>query len=142
MSLDVNKAIARRFYEGYNTGDLDTMFALIAPDVVWHGPSDQPLTREQWKQIDATLVSAFSTLSITIEDQIAEADRVVTRTTLQGSHQGEFQGLAPTGKRVTMRAINIDRIVDGQVVEHWVASYSPSLLQQLTAPTPSQSSGQ
>jgi len=56
MSLDMNKAIARRFYEGYNTGDLDSMFALIAPDVVWHGPSGEPLTREQWKQIDATLV--------------------------------------------------------------------------------------
>ncbi len=64
---------------------------------------------------------------------IAEGDRVVTRTTLQGSHQGQFQGLAPTGKLVTMRAINIDRIAHGQVVEHWVATYSPSLFQQLTA---------
>jgi len=90
----------------------------------------------------AVLVSAFPTLSLTIEDQVAEADRVVTRTTLQGSHQGEFQGLAPTGKRVTMRAINIDRIVNGQVVEHWVATYSPSLLQQVIVSTPSQSSGQ
>ncbi len=141
MSLEANKAIARRFYEGYNTGDLDTMFALIAPDVVWHGPSGLPLTREEWKHIDATVFGAFPTLSLTIEDQIAEADRVVTRTTLRGSHQGEFQGLAPTGKLVTIRAINIDRIAHGQVVEHWVATYSPSLLQQLTAPTPEQSSG-
>jgi len=140
MSLDMNKALARRFYEGYTTGDLDTMFALIAPDVIWHGPSSQPLTREQWKQIDAMLLRAFPALSMTIEDQIAEADRVVTLTTLQGSHQGEFQGLAPTGKVVTVRAINIDRIVDGHVVEHWVASYSPGVLQQLTAPSPSQTS--
>jgi steroid delta-isomerase-like uncharacterized protein len=135
MSLEENKAIARRFYEGYNTGDLDTMFTLIAPDVVWHGPVGLPLSREQWKQIDATLLGAFPTLSLNIEDQIAEADRVVTRTTLQGTHQGEFQGLPPTGKLVTMRAINIDRISDGQVVEHWVATYSPGLREQLTAPT-------
>jgi hypothetical protein len=131
MPLEENKVIARRFYEGYNTGDLETMFAFIAPDVVWYGPSGLPLTREQWRQIDATLLGAFPTLSITIEDQIAEDDRVVTRTKLQGAHQGEFQGLAPTGKLVTMYAINIDRIAHGQVIEHWVATYSPSLLQQL-----------
>jgi len=136
MSLDENKAIARRFYEGYNTGNLETMFALIALDVVWHGPSGLPLTREDWKQIDATLLSAFPTLSITIEDQIAEEDLVVTRTTLQGTHQGEFQGLSPTGKLATMRAINIDRIAHGQVIEHWVATFSPSLLQQLTDSMP------
>jgi predicted ester cyclase len=133
VSLEENKALARRFYEGYNAGYLDTIFDLIAPDVVWHGPSDQPLTREQWQQIDATLLSAFPGLTLTIDDQIAEEDRVVTRTTLQGIHQGEFQGLAPTGKPVTMRVINIDRIAYGQVIEHWVATYSPGLRQQLTA---------
>jgi len=103
---------------------------------VWHGPSGLPLSRAQWKDIDATLFGAFPTLSLTIEDQIGEADKVVTRTTLQGIHQGEFQGVAPTGKRVTMCATNIDRIAHGHVVEHWVAAYSPSLLQQLTTSTP------
>jgi predicted ester cyclase len=82
------------------------------------------------------LLSAFPALTLTIEDQIAEEDRVVTRTTLQGVHQGEFQGLPATGKSVTMRAINIDRIAHGQVVEHWVATSSPSLLQQLMASPP------
>ena len=136
MSLEENKELARRFYDGYNTGNLETIFEFIAPDVIWHGPSDKPLTRVQWLQIDALPLRAFPGLTLTIEDLVAEADRVVTRTTLQDIHQGEFQGLVPTSKSVTMRAINIDRIAHGQVVEHWVATYSPSLRQQLTPSAP------
>ena len=127
MSLEENKAIARRFYEGYNTGNLDAAFALIAPDVVWHGPSGMPLTREEWKTVDAALFRAFPSLSLTIDDQIAEADRVVTRSTLRGTQQGEFQGLSPTGKPVTMRAINIDCIATRkrvQVVKRWIGNRS------------------
>lgn len=131
MSLEENKAIASRFYEGYSTGDLNTIFELVAPDVVWYDPSGHVAVLHQWKLIDALLLQAFPDLTVKVHDQLAEGDRVVTHTTLIGHHRGEFRGVLPTGKLVSVRAINFDRITDGLIVEHWVATYSPSILQQL-----------
>ena len=80
--------------------------------------------------------SAFPDLHVTIEDQIAEGDKVVTRVTFRGTHQGEFSGIAPTGKRVEYSGIAIDRIANGKVVEMWHISNMAGLLLQIGA-TPS-----
>jgi steroid delta-isomerase-like uncharacterized protein len=85
------------------------------------------------------LRQAFPDLQIKIEDQIAERDKVVTRWTARGTHQGEFAGIPPTGKQVVMTGIDIDRIANGKLVECWTKSDDLSMLQQIDAiPAPAQ----
>jgi predicted ester cyclase len=84
----------------------------------------QGLTRAQ---------AAFSDISITVEDQIAEGDKVVSRWTIRGTHKGEYMGIAPTGKQVTITGISIYRIEKGKIVEDWANSDMLGMLQQLGA---------
>jgi steroid delta-isomerase-like uncharacterized protein len=85
----------------------------------------------------AALRDAFPDVHITIEDQVAEGDRVVTRWTARGTHTGAFQGIPPTGKRGSMTGIDINRFADGKVVECWTNADDLGLLQQLgVIPTP------
>jgi predicted ester cyclase len=80
---------------------------------------------------------AFPDLHHTFEDQIAEGDKVVTRVTFHGTHQGTFQGIPATGKKIAVEATLVDRIVDGKFVEHWSNMDSMGLMQQLgVIPTP------
>ncbi len=117
MPTEEQKVIARRHYD--DAKNLGAAFAFIAPDVVFHGLAGVPPTYEGWKQGHALFVAAFPDMHLTIEDQIAEGDRVVTRWTMRGTHRGELMGLPPTGQQVTVGGISIDRIAGGKVVEHW-----------------------
>ncbi len=102
-------------------------------------PGEEIHGREGIEQFYGALRAAFPDLRITIEDQVAEGDRVVTRWTARGTHTGAFQGIPPTGKQGRMTGIDIDRIADGKVVECWVNSDDLGLLQQLgVIPTPGQ----
>ena len=84
-------------------------------------------------------LSAFPDLHITVEDMIAEGDKIVARLTMRGTHQGAFLGIPPTGKQVTGTAIDINRITGGKSVEHWNNSDTLGLLQQLgVVPLPGQ----
>jgi predicted ester cyclase len=83
--------------------------------------------------------SAFPSHHLSVEDQIAEGDKVVTRVTFHGTHQGQFNGIAPTGKQVKWSGIAMDRIADGKVVEMWHVQNTTGLLQQLGAVTPTAS---
>ena len=74
---------------------------------------------QEVEQFATEVRTAFSDMRITVEDMIAEGDRVAARVTMRGIHQGEFQGIAPTGKRVQVRAIDMFRIADAKIVEHW-----------------------
>ncbi len=73
-----------------------------------------------------TFHTAFPDLSITVEDMIAEGDRVAARVTMRGTHLGEFMGVAPTGKPVEVRAIDMFRIANGKIVEHWGHADDPA----------------
>ena len=94
---DDNKAIVRRFVEELDKRNLEGAMEFLASDFVFHGPAGQ-MDREAFKRVASVVYSAFPDLSHTIEDQIAEGDRVVTRGTMGGTHKGEFQGIARDGK--------------------------------------------
>ncbi len=89
------------------------------------------LTRQDLPRMRQALLTRFPDFHVTIEDQIAEGDRVVTRVTFRGTHSGEFGGIAATGRQVEYGGITIDRIVDGKVVEGWHVADELGMLRQL-----------
>ena len=144
MGTEENKANARRMVdEVVNAGNLDLIDELLAPDFVDHSaPPGVPPTREGVKELMAMLRSAFPDLNATIEDVIAEGDKVVLRTRAHGTMQGELMGMPPSGKSATWDQIHILRFANGKEVEHWAVSDQLSLLQQLGfAQAPGQPAG-
>ena len=133
-----NKVLAKRFTEEvwgrHNTGLIDE---LLAPDFVNHDPfpgTAGNLAGE--KQALAMHSAALDDTEATVDDQIAEGDKVATRWTFCATHKGEFLGLAPTGKRVKITGINICRMANGRIAELWREVDVLSLLQQLGAAPP------
>jgi steroid delta-isomerase-like uncharacterized protein len=136
-----NKILERRLIEEvWNRGNFAVVAELVASDYIGHSstPADETHGREGYKQFHATLRKAFPDIHFTIEDQIVEGDKVVTRWTARGTHQGEFQGIPPTGKHGAITGISIDRIANDKVVECWTSTDDLGLLQQLgVVPAPS-----
>jgi serine phosphatase RsbU (regulator of sigma subunit) len=108
MSLEENKALCNRGAEAINRGDFDAIDEIYAPD-----------NAQKLKEMLIEVRQAFPDFYGMNVIQIAEGDQVLNRTVLHGTHLGEFQGLTPTGKRVTVEALSIDRVVDGKIVESW-----------------------
>ena len=139
---EANKAMVLRLIEGvWDRGDVAIVDDLIAVDYLGHAstPADETHGREGYKQFWSSLRAAFPDLRATVEDQIADGDRVVTRWTCCATHTGEFHGIPPTGRQGRMTGITIDRIADGKVVECWTSADELGLLQQLgVVPTPKQ----
>ena len=133
-----NKAVVRRWIAGLNAGDLDVADEIYAPDFVMHDPGnpDRLLGPEGTKQGFAAFLAAFPDLHVTIDDIIAEGDKVVWRVSLTGTHNGEFLGIAPTGKQITNKGITIVRMVDGKFVEGWQNGDDLGMLQQIGAIPP------
>jgi steroid delta-isomerase-like uncharacterized protein len=136
MSTEENKALVRReIGELFNrTGDLDVAEEVYAPDFVGHDstlPEDLHGV-EAAKQFAASFRSAFPDLTCTIEDQIAEGDKVVSRWSASGTHEGETEELGPpTGNRMEITGISIERISEGKVVESWDNYDAMGMKQQL-----------
>ena len=128
-----NKAILQRFFaEVYNVGDLHVADELVAADYISHNPAPgEAPGREGLKAFVAYLRRAFADFQITVEDQIAEGDKVVTRFTISGRHESEFAGFPPSGKLVSVPAMALHRIVDGQIREGWFNWDALGLMQQL-----------
>ena len=144
MSTDSNKALVRRLVdEVQNRGIIAAVDEIAAPTFVNHSaPPGMPSNREGVKQITLLFRRAFPDGAMTVEDMIAEGDTVATRKTFRGTHQGEFMGIPPTGRRVAIELIDIVRVVDGRVVEHWNVVDNLGLLQQLgVLPPPRQATG-
>jgi steroid delta-isomerase-like uncharacterized protein len=136
-----NKAIARRFFELFSQGDLETIGQeLLSPELVAHlSGMPGPLNLEGYRQVGLMFRSAFPDLQDTVEDQIADGDKVVTRIISRGTHQGELMGIPATGKQYTITAIVIDRMTDGRIVERRAQFDQLGMLQQLgVIPTPGQ----
>jgi steroid delta-isomerase-like uncharacterized protein len=134
MSTEENKALARRLIEeAWNQGNLAVVDELLAHDHVPHHSliGDQPPSRELYKQFILRTRTAFPDLHATIEDQIAEGDKVMTRWSVQGTHQGVFRGHSPTGNQMRVTGIVVDRIVDGKAVEGWMEMDTQDQMQQL-----------
>ncbi|HEY3227884.1 MAG TPA: ester cyclase [Roseiflexaceae bacterium] len=135
-----NKALMRRAVEEvWNRGNVDVLEELVASDFVIHAPQAEIHGRAGAKQYLAMLREAFPDIHFTIEDQFADGDRVMTRWTARATHRGAFQGIPPTNKQVSLMGTDIDRIVNGKVVECWTSTDDLGLLQQLgVVPAPGQ----
>jgi len=133
MSTEQNKEIMRRFYEEFwCKSNVDAVDELVDPDFVDHQwPADWPQGLEGLKMLIRNLRKAFPDMHETVEDIIAEGDKVVGRFTLHGTHNGEFLGIPPTGKRVKMDGIDILRIKNGKIVEFWYKEDTLGLFGQL-----------
>jgi steroid delta-isomerase-like uncharacterized protein len=135
MSEAENKAVAVRFNEEvWGRGDEAALEELLALDFVEHDPlPGQSPDREGHRQILAAFRSAFPDLHVTTEDVVAEGEKVVSRWTARGTHQGELMGIAPTSNGVTIKGIDVLRISGGRIVERWAQSNDLELMQQLGA---------
>lgn len=140
MGTQENKATVRSFIEEtFNKGNLSAADQLIAEDYLVHGAGTEVRGREGMKGFVTAFRTAFPDYHCAIEDQIAEGDRVATRWTVRGTQSGELMGVPPTGKRVTLPGIVIDRLADGRLVETWHQADVLGMLQQLgVVPTPEQ----
>jgi len=133
MLAEENKAIARRWFEEiYNKGDLVVADDIIGTNFVLHDPNS-PLIRgpEGFKQSVISNRTAFPDIHFTVEDQIAEGDKVVTRWTVCGTHRGDLIGIAPTGEKVAVVGISIARMAGGKIVESWDSWDALGMMQQL-----------
>ena len=134
MSTEDNKVLVRRFYEEViNQKNLALVDELCTTTHVYHNPPTTLHGREEFKQLLSLYITAFSDARLTVEDQIAEGDRVVTRYTFRGTHQADLMGIPPTGKPVTVTGIIITRIVNGKSEEGWLNFDALGMLQQLGA---------
>lgn len=134
MSVEENKAIVQRYYdEVLNGRDLSLLEETHAVDYVHHDPSNPADIegREGTRKRLAELMRAFPDFRYTIEDMIAEGDRVMVRWMASLTHKGEFEGLRPTGKRAVVQGIYIHRLSGGKIVEEWALRDTLGLLQQL-----------
>ncbi|HET9964222.1 MAG TPA: ester cyclase [Rubrobacter sp.] len=138
-----NKAVVHRFNEligeFFRTGDADALDEVLAPDFVYHQPGTPP-DLESFKQFLPMFRAAFPDMRYTVEDMIAEGDKVVDRLTWQATHQGELMGISPTGNTVEVTEMHISRIAEGKIVERWGQPDMLCLMQQLgVVPPPGQS---
>jgi steroid delta-isomerase-like uncharacterized protein len=118
------KATFRRFVDVLNAGDPELIWEaideLVEPDALIRTPLPIEATGAQLaKEVFARLLRAYPDLHITIEDLIEEGDRVVSRNTVTGTHQGEYMGIPPTGKSVTYNEVIIARFAEGRIAETW-----------------------
>jgi predicted ester cyclase len=132
MSTEENKALVRRFYEEIDKGNLAAMDELVAEDYLDHSPPPfpSPPGREGLKAAFRMFWDATPGRHV-IEDQVAEGDKVVTRLTASGSHEGDLPGIPRTGNHMEMTATVIHRIAGGRLVEKWADKDVLRMLQQL-----------
>lgn len=132
MSLEENKEIVRRYQEAYNNQDYDALDALVAADVLTPNMiSSVARGLEGAKQVHQKTVTGMPDYHTTIEDLIAEGDKVAARVTLTGTHTGDFYGIPPTGRKIHLSAMYIVHIADGKIVEHWGEENGMTVLRQL-----------
>lgn len=132
MSIEANKKTVARFYETVlNGGDLGALEQLATPDYEEHDPlPGQGTGRDGLRDRVQAIASAFGQ-RFTVEDVIAEGDRVVVRWTGSGTHVGEFMGIPATGRSFTIAGIDVYRVADRKMAEHWHVVDQFALLQQL-----------
>ncbi len=133
MSIEENKVIMSRFLEEvFNKKNLAAIDAFIAPNQVDHTlPPFLPTTPEGTKRAIDLFLKAFPDVHLTVEDMIAEGDKVVTRYTSRGTQRGAFMGIPPTGKQMTVSSIIVARFANGKIVEEWGLDDQMGMLQQL-----------
>lgn len=134
MSAETNLATQTKLAEGVSRGQIDVVFDVFATAVVDHDPApDQGDGPKGFQAFFTTMRTAFPDLKIDPEKVVTDADNVAVAYTLTGTHEGEFMGIAPTGKKVSARGVQIARFEDGKIVERWGSSDELGLLHQIGA---------
>jgi predicted ester cyclase len=139
MSAEHNKAIVRRMVEEVQSQhQISAVDELFAADFVDHSvPPGLPPNRDGVKMQFVMFFSAFPDLHVVIHDQVAEGDKVVTRKTFQGTHQGDLMGIPPSGRPVAFEVIDILRVQGGKITDHWNLVDQLGLMRQIgVIPTP------
>jgi len=133
MTTDPKAVVKRFFDEAINRRNLALLDELLAPDFRGNILEDEQTSnsREELKEMLAMVFEAFPDYHQTIHDWIVEDEKVVARWTTRGTHRGEYNGIAPTGKVIREHGIDIFRVVDGKVVEHWVELDLLGIYQQM-----------
>ena len=136
MLGEENKELVRRAVDAvWNRADSDAMDRYYAPDHILHGvpPTGADFGREEFKRVMRTIRNGFPDLRARIDLILAEGELVASRITSSGTHTREYFGVEPTGKRVTLTEIYIDRVRDGKIIETWFESFGQGYYFQLTA---------
>jgi steroid delta-isomerase-like uncharacterized protein len=134
MSVDENKSLNLRWIKAFNDRDWATDAACRAPSFVAHMSGvPVPLDGAGWGAFMTAFTTAFPDAQISVADSFGERDMVATRWTITGTHRGDFQGVPPTGRPVTMAGVDISRFVDGKIAEHWAQFDVISVMQQIGA---------
>jgi steroid delta-isomerase-like uncharacterized protein len=132
MSAEENKMIARRCFDTITQKNFDAIDQMYAPTYVRHDPdSPQVRSREDYRRYLTGLCTTFPDLQFTVEDLVAEGDKVVCRFSIFGTHSYPWRGLPATGKQVMITGVNISHIVESKVVEDWFNTDIFGLAQQL-----------
>jgi steroid delta-isomerase-like uncharacterized protein len=130
--IEENKAIVIRLYEELDKNNFDIYSELTTLDYLGHFPgSTQPMNREEREQFSRMFYKAFPDGQHTVDDLIAEGDKVAARLTARGTHQGEFQGVSPTGKPISFTGMRVFRFINGKIAEEWANLDMLGLLQQI-----------
>jgi steroid delta-isomerase-like uncharacterized protein len=132
---DENKALARRFFEVFSSGDVDALDDVLAEDAIDHDAYNPYASegREGAKKVITMYREAFPDLVMKVDEQIAEGDMVATRWHAEGTHEGDLMGYAGTGNKTVTHGIAFDRFEDGKVVEGWVQWDVMQLMQVIGA---------
>jgi steroid delta-isomerase-like uncharacterized protein len=136
MTTEENKAAVRHFWQEHlNTGRATLCENDFAPDAVNHDPNSPPVPPgpKGMAQLITMYRTAFPDLTATVEDMIAEGDKVAYRLTFRGTHQGVLMGIPPSGKNVTYTGIGINTVINGTIMEMWLNFDAMGMLQQLGA---------
>ena len=139
MSTEQNKALIRQLAARINAKDLESALTLFSPNYVEHSAlPGMAAGLEAVRAYFSMLFAGFPNAQTTILDTIAEGNKVVVRASSEGTHTGPFLGIPPTGKHAKWSFIDISRIADGKIVEHWNETDQMSLMQQLGLVPPPQ----
>jgi len=128
-----NKAVIRRLTEEFDKKNFAIVEELSTPSAIFHYPGNEPWDREAQQGFYKAFSAAFPDHQHTIEEQIAEGDKVVTRWTIRGTHNGDLQGIAPTGRQVTIDATVINHMVGGKIQVHRVFYDMLGVMQRIGA---------
>jgi predicted ester cyclase len=132
VSIEENKEIVRRYQEIYNRNDLDVLGEVVSQNLLTPKiMSGIPRGMEGAKAAHRIMLAGFPDYQTTIDDLLAEGDKVAARITMSGTNAGSFLGIPPTGRQVSFTGMYIARIENGKIVEHWGEEDGISLLQQL-----------
>ena len=133
MSAEENKAIMRRFWDVWEEGNIDLLDELLAPVYINHtlATPDLPPGPEGVKEVVSMFRSGMPDLRVVIEDMIAEGDKVATHYALEGTHRGELFGVPPTGQRLSIKSITVERVSEGKILEHWRVTDELGMMRQL-----------